>query len=400
MPLTDLSKINESTVCVSYGYDAAEHHHAASPPIYLTSTFEFDTAEACADAFAGHPQPHQNHIYSRLSNPTNEILEKRLAALEHAEDAVTMSSGMGAISSTLWTFLRQGAVLIASNRIYGCTYALLAHSLTRFGVKVEFADFTDIEAVKAAAAKYEHVDIFYTESIQNPTNDVVDLEVIAKIAHEKGARFIVDNTFASPIGCNPLKWGADIVLHSATKYLIAGVFTAGCVMGKKADIDQIRMIGVKDCTGAVLDAAMAFAMIQGCETLELRVRKMSENAAKLAEFLEKHPKIERVISTALPSHPQYALCQKYLKVPNGLFSVYLKGGFHECCAMMNKFQLALRAVSLGKTHTLVNHPASMTHSTYSVEERQKYGISDNLIRISVGVEDINDIIADFKQALE
>lgn len=293
-----------------------------------------------------------------------------------------------------------GSVIVSSNRVYGCTYALLAHQLTRFGIKVEFVDMTNLKEVKETMDKYEKVDMLYTESIQNPTNDVVDLEELAKLAHAKKAKFVVDNTFATPLGCNPLKFGADIVLHSATKYLIGGVFTAGCVMGSNQDIGMIKMVGIKDCTGAVLDAVLAFAMIQGLETLHLRVKCMSDNATKLAQFLESHPMVEKVIATGLPSHPQAELIKKYINIPNGLFSCYLKGGFKGCCAMMNKFKLALRAVSLGKTHTLVNHPASMTHSTYSKEEREQYGIADNMIRISCGCEDIADIINDFKQALE
>lgn len=367
-----------------------------NPPIYLTSTFEFDTAEACASAFAGHPEPGQTHIYSRLSNPTNEILEKRLALLEGSEAAITMASGIGAISSTLWTFLGAGKVLISSNRVYGCTYALMAHQLTRFGVIVEFVDFTDLEAVRKVAAKYNEIAMIYTESIQNPTNDLVDLEELAKLAHSKNARFVVDNTFATPIGINPIKWGADIVVHSASKYLIGGVFLAGCAMGTAADIAKIRFIGVKDCTGAILDPLLAFQMIEMIETLPLRVRAMSENAKKLALYLESNPKVEKMMATSLPSHPQADLCKKYIMVPNAIFSVYLKGGLSECCDVMNKFKLVLRAVSLGKTKTLANHPASMTHCTYTVEERAKYGITDNLVRISVGIEDIDDIIADFE----
>ncbi|CAL6071984.1 Methionine_gamma-lyase [Hexamita inflata] len=340
----DTSKLQPATQCIHAGYDPREHHHAANPPIYLTSTFEFDTAQACAKAFAGVPEPCQTHIYSRLTNPTNEILESRLAQLEKAEAAVSFSSGMGAISSVFWTFLKAGDVLISSNRVYGCTYALLAHQLTKFAIKVEFVDFTDTQKVKEVCNKYKEVAILYTESIQNPTNDVVDLEELAKIAHSHKAKFIVDNTFASPLGCNPLQFGADIVVHSATKYLIGGICTAGCAMGSAADMTMVRFIGLKDCTGAVLDAAMAFAMIQGLETLDLRVRCMSQNATKLAEFLEKHPAVEKVVSTGLSSHPQAELVKKYIKIPNGLFSCYLKGGFDQCCTMMNKFQLALRAV--------------------------------------------------------
>eukprot|EP00703_Trepomonas_sp_PC1_P005010 JAP91596.1 Methionine gamma-lyase [Trepomonas sp. PC1] len=396
----DMSKMQMNTKCVHFGYNPSEHHHAANPPIYLSSTFEFDTAEACADAFCGKPQPGQCNIYSRLTNPTTNILELRLAAIESAEAAVATASGIGAIASTFWTFLKAGSVLIASNRVYGCTYALLAHQLTRFGVNVQFVDMTDLKAVAELLNKFETVDMVYTESIQNPTNDVVDLEEISKLAHAKKARFVVDNTFATPISCNPLKFGADLVIHSATKYLIGGIFTAGAVMGSADDICKIRFIGIKDCTGAVIDAALSFAMIQGIETLHLRVKCMSDNARQLAEFLEKHPKVEKVVATALPSHPQKDLVAKYLSIPNGLFSVYVKGGIKECQAMMNKFQLAYRAVSLGKTHTLVNHPASMTHSTYTQQEREKYGIADNLVRISVGCEDAIDIINDFKQALE
>lgn len=169
---------------------------------------------------------------------------------------------MGAISSVFWTFLNAGDVVIASNRVYGCTYALLAHQLTRFGIKVEFVDFTDLQEVKKVAKTHGKIAMLYTESIQNPTNDVVDLEELAAIAHAHQAKFVVDNTFASPIGCNPLLWGADVVVHSATKYLMGGTYVAGCAMGTKKDMDLVRFTGVKDCTGAVLDAVMAFVMLE------------------------------------------------------------------------------------------------------------------------------------------
>jgi len=393
-------KVTQATECVHAGYVPAEHHHSANPPIYMTSTFEFDHAEDCAAAFAGSPKPGQTHIYTRISNPTNEIVEKKLATLEGAEAAVTFASGMGAISGTLWTFLDANSTLISSNRIYGCTFALFSHLFPRFGVDVVFVDFTDLEAVrKAAAGAKKTLKFLYCESIQNPTNDVPDIPALAEIAHSHGARLIVDNTFASPIACQPLKLGADIVLHSATKFLMGGVCTAGCVMSDAATIGQIRGVGLKDATGAVLSPEAAWHMSMQIETLDLRYRKMSETACKLAQYLEKHPKVERVVHTSLASHPQKAIYDRDFALPNTLMSVYLKGGVAECAKVMNAFKLIMRAVSLGKTHSLADHAASMTHSTYSAEERKKYGIEDNLIRFSTGIESAEDIIADWEQAL-
>ena len=216
---------------------------------------------------------------------------------------MTMASGMGAISSVFWSFLEAGSTLISSNRVYGCTYALIAHQLTRFGITTVFVDMTDLKAVEEAVRNAKNLKIIFTESIQNPTNDVVDIPALAILAHGVKARLVIDNTFATPLGCLPLSHGADIVLHSATKYLIGGVCTAGCVMGNAADIAQIRFVGVKDCTGAVLDPMMAFMMIQGLETLDVRVRRMSENAVALATFFQNHPKVEKVVCTGLASHP-------------------------------------------------------------------------------------------------
>ncbi|CAL6072890.1 Methionine_gamma-lyase [Hexamita inflata] len=395
-----MSEMHPTTQCIHGGYNPGEHNHAANVPIYLTSTFEFDSAEACAKAFAGEPEPGQTHFYSRMSNPTNEILEKRLALLEHADAAAVFGSGMGAIAGVFWTFLKQGSVIISSNRVYGCTHALLSHQLTKFGVTVEFVDFTDLKKVEEVCAKYPEISMIYGETVQNPSNDIIDIEALSKISKAHHSKLVIDNTFATPLGCNPLDFGADIVIHSATKYLIGGLCIAGCVMGSFADIAQIKSVGLKDCTGAVLDPVAAFMMLNQIETLDLRVRCMSDNATKLALFLQNHKKIKTVIATGLESHPQFELCKKYLRIPNGLITIYVNGGFNECCQIMNKFKLALRAVSLGKTHTLVNHPASMTHSSYTDDEKAESGISQNMIRISVGCEDISDIIKDFEQALE
>ena len=354
---------------------------ALTTPIFQTSTFVFDSAEQGGRRFA---LEEDGFIYSRLGNPTNMQLEEKIALLEKGEACLSTSSGMGAITSALWTALKAGDHIVASKTLYGCTYALLNHGISRYGVEVTFVDAANLDEVRAAMK--ENTKVVYLETPANPDLKLVDIEAVAKIGHEvEGCMVIVDNTFCTPYIQRPLELGADVVVHSATKYLNGhGDVIAGFVVGKKEFIDQVRLFGVKDMTGAVLSPFDAYLIMRGMKTLQIRMDRHTKNAMEVAKFLESHENVELVNYPGLESFPQYELAQKQMDMPGGMIA----------------FELCTLAVSLGDCETLIQHPASMTHSPYTPEERAEAGISEGLIRISVGLEDAEDIIADLKQGLD
>ena len=366
-------------------------------PIYQTSTFIFDSAEQGGRRFA---LEEAGYIYTRLGNPTTTTLENKIAALEEGEAGIAMSSGMGAISSTLWTVLKAGDHVVTDKTLYGCTFALMNHGLTRFGVEVTFVDTSNLDEVKKAMKKNTRV--VYLETPANPNLKIVDLEALSKIAHTNpNTLVIVDNTFATPYMQKPLKLGVDIVVHSATKYLNGhGDVIAGLVVTKQELADQIRFVGLKDMTGAVLGPQEAYYIIRGLKTFEIRMERHCANAKKVVEFLNKHPKIEKVYYPGLETHPGYEIAKKQMKDFGAMISFELKGGFEAGKTLLNNLKLCSLAVSLGDTETLIQHPASMTHSPYTKEEREVAGITDGLVRLSVGLENVEDIIADLEQGLE
>ena len=366
-------------------------------PIYQTSTFIFDSAEQGGKRFA---LEEDGYIYTRLGNPTTTVLEEKIAALEEGEAAVAMSSGMGAISSTLWTILKAGDHIVTDKTLYGCTFALMCHGLTRFGVEVSFVDTSNLEEVKNAMK--ENTRVVYLETPANPNLKIVDLEEVSKIAHTNpNTLVVVDNTFATPYIQKPLKLGVDIVVHSVTKYLNGhGDVIAGLVVTNKALADQIRFIGLKDMTGAVLGPQDAYYIVRGMKTFEIRMERHCKNAKAVAEFLDKHPKIEKVYYPGLETHEGYNIVKKQMKDFGGMISFELKGGYEAGKTLLNNLKLCSLAVSLGDTETLIQHPASMTHSPYTKEEREAAGITDGLVRLSVGLENVEDIIADLEQGLE
>ena len=311
-----------------------------------------------------------------------------------------MSSGMGAISSTLWTVLKAGDHIVTDKTLYGCTFALMNHGLTRFGVEVTFVDTSNLDEVKNAMKKNTRV--VYLETPANPNLKIVDLEALSKIAHTNpNTLVIVDNTFATPYMQKPLKLGADIVVHSVTKYINGhGDVIAGLVVTNKELADQIRFVGLKDMTGAVLGPQDAYYIIRGMKTFEIRMERHCANAKKVVEFLNKHPKIEKVYYPGLETHPGYEIAKKQMKDFGAMISFELKGGFEAGKTLLNNLKLCSLAVSLGDTETLIQHPASMTHSPYTKEEREAAGITDGLVRLSVGLENVEDIIADLEQGLE
>ncbi|WP_338955577.1 methionine gamma-lyase [Fusobacterium nucleatum] len=366
-------------------------------PIYQTSTFIFDSAEQGGRRFA---LEEDGYIYTRLGNPTTTVLENKIAALEEGEAAVATSSGMGAISSTLWTVLKAGDHIVTDKTLYGCTFALMNHGLTKFGVEVTFVDTSNLDEVKKAMKKNTRV--VYLETPANPNLKIVDLEALAKLAHTNpNTLVIVDNTFATPYMQKPLKLGADIVVHSVTKYINGhGDVIAGLVITNKELADQIRFVGLKDMTGAVIGPQEAYYIIRGMKTFEIRMERHCKNARVVADFLNKHPKIEKVYYPGLETHPGYEIAKKQMKDFGAMISFELKGGFEAGKALLNNLSLCSLAVSLGDTETLIQHPASMTHSPYTKEEREAAGITDGLVRLSVGLENVEDIIADLEQGLE
>ena len=366
-------------------------------PIYQTSTFIFDSAEQGGRRFA---LEEAGYIYTRLGNPTTTTLENKIAALEEGEAGIAMSSGMGAISSTLWTVLKAGDHVVTDKTLYGCTFALMNHGLTRFGVEVTFVDTSNLEEVKNAMK--ENTRVVYLETPANPNLKIVDLEGVCKVAHTNpNTLVIVDNTFATPYMQKPLKLGVDVVVHSATKYLNGhGDVIAGLVVTKQELADQIRFVGLKDMTGAVLGPQEAYYIIRGLKTFEIRMERHCKNARTIVDFLNKHPKVEKVYYPGLETHPDYEIAKKQMKDFGAMISFELKGGFEAGKTLLNNLKLCSLAVSLGDTETLIQHPASMTHSPYTKEEREVAGITDGLVRLSVGLENVEDIIADLEYGLE
>lgn len=381
---------------VHSGYEDNKYG-ALATPIYQSSTFVFDSAEQGGRRFAGEEE---GYIYTRLGNPTNTVIEKKLADLENAEEAATMGSGIGAISSVFWTFLKAGDHIVASKTLYGCTFALLSHGLTKFGIDVTFVDPRDPENFRNAMK--ENTRLVYIETPANPNMYISDIEAIGKIAHEnKDCLLIVDSTYSTPYIQKPIDFGADIVVHSASKYLNGhGDVIAGFAVGSKELIEQVKLVGIKDMTGSVMGPFEAFLVGRGMRTLDIRMEKHCKNAMKVAEFLESHPAVEEVYYPGLKSFAQYELAKKQMKLPGAMISFEIKGGKVAGIKLIDAVNLCKVAVSLGDTETLIQHPASMTHSPYSEEERKASDITEGLIRLSVGLEDADDIIDDLKQALD
>ena len=369
---------------------------ALCDPIYQTSTFAFESVEQGGARFAG---TEAGYVYSRPANPTTNSVEAKIASLENGEAAMATASGMGAITATLYRCVVAGDEIVADETLYGCTFAFLSKEIVQLGVKVTFVNLNDLEALKAALT--EKTKVVYFETPCNPTLKIVDIKAVADTAHayNPDIRVIVDNTFCSPYLQRPLELGADVVVHSATKYINGhGDVIAGFVVGKKAFIDDVRGIGVVHMTGAVMSPFNAFLISRGLKTLSIRMERHCENARKLAAWLEAHPAVKKVYYPGLESFEGYEIAKKQMSDFGGMMSIELNADKATTAAAINKLKLCTIAVSLGDAETLVEHAASMTHSTYSAEELAAAGISEGLVRISVGLEDIEDIIADFEQA--
>lgn len=387
--------LGPATRAIHHGYDPSENDNALTPPLHLTSTFAFPDAETGGALFAGEAE---GHIYSRISNPTVALLESRIASLEGAEAGLATASGMGAISSLMWTLLKPGDEIITDKTLYGCTFAFMRDGLSRFGIKITHVDLRAPENLEAAISAQTR--LVYFETPANPNMRLVDIRAVSRIAHAADAQVVVDNTYASPLLTRPIEHGADFVVHSATKYLGGhGDLVAGMVLGRADAIKDVRMIGVKDMTGSVMAPFNAMLVMRGLKTLQLRMARHCETGMTVARWLEAQPVVEAVYYPGLESHPQHALARRQMDGFGGMIALELKDGYAAGIAMMNRLQMIRRAVSLGDAETLIQHPASMTHSTYSQDERLAHGISDGLVRLSVGLEDAEDILADLEAAL-
>ncbi len=367
---------------------------AAVPPIYQTSTFAFKNADEGAARFAGQQD---GFIYTRLGNPTIKSLEQKLSELENGAGAVAFASGMGAVSSLYAALLKSGDHMIGSSALYGPSRSLMSTYFHDFGIASTFVDTSDLTMVEKAIRP--RTKLIYVESPTNPTMVLTDLKKIAELAHKKGILLAVDNTFSSPYIQKPLDLGADIVLHSLTKFINGHADIVGGALIAKDPETVKRLRKTMAYFGANMDPHQAYMVIRGVKTLALRIEKASENAQKVAEYLEKHSKIAWVKYPGLPSFPQYDLARQQMKLPGAMISFGVKGGLAAGKKLMDQVQLALLAVSLGGVETLIQHPASMTHAGMSAEERLQAGITDDLVRFSTGIEDVEDIIADLSQAL-
>jgi methionine-gamma-lyase len=387
-----------ATRAIHSGYEPADGGGDLTPPIHMTSTYAFDTVEQGAARFAGEES---GHIYSRISNPTQSLLEERLADLEGGEAALATASGMGAITSALWTLLAPGDELIVDKTLYGCTFAYFQHGLVKFGIDVRFVDCTDPQKLQSALT--DKTRVVYFETPVNPNLRVIDIKVVSQLVHDfdDSITVMVDSTYCTPALQRPLELGADLVVHSATKYLGGhGDLIAGAIIGRQEMIQHIRLYGLKDMTGSVIAPMNAFLIMRGLKTLELRMERHCESALKLATELQGHPQVAEVFYPGLESSPYYEVASRQMQRPGGMVAFELTGGLEAGRRFMNSLQLVRRAVSLGDAETLCQHPASMTHSTYTAAERARHGISEGLIRLSIGLEHLPDIQADIEQALQ
>lgn len=382
------------TSVIHGGYDTKDMLGSLTPPLFQTSTYTFESAEQGERRFAGEED---GYIYSRLGNPTVSILEERIAALENGERGLAFSSGMAAISAILIALTKANDHVLCSSGLYGCTFGLLSMMKEKYNITHDFSGMETEEAIRSKI-KPETVCI-YVETPINPTMKLIDLEMVSKVARENGIVVVVDNTFASPYLQNPLDLGCDVVLHSATKYIGGhGDVIAGLAVGKKELLDEIAMTTLKDI-GGVIAPFDAWLLLRGLKTLPVRMERHCTNAEEIVRRLKEHPNVSTVYYPNDDSHPDYSIMKKQMKRGGGVISFSLKGTKKDAQAFLNHLSFLKIAVSLGDTETLIEHPATMTHAIVPEESREKMGITDQLIRLSVGLEAWQDIWADLEQAL-
>ncbi|WP_227765237.1 trans-sulfuration enzyme family protein [Zhaonella formicivorans] len=382
------------TLSVRAGQEPCPITGAIATPIYQTSNFQFvdveDGAKKCESIDNG-------YCYTRLGNPTLSVLEAKMAALEGGEEALAFTTGVAAISALLFSVLKQGDHAIVTDTCYSATHYLFDTILPKFGVEVTFVDASEVRKVEQALRP--NTRIIYFETPANPTVKLVDMKAIARIAKEHDLMSIVDSTFASPILQRPLEHGVDVVVHSATKYIGGhGDVMGGILVGNSKLMHTIRDDTYKNMGGVIMPID-AYFLLRGLKTLEVRMKKHCANAMAVAKYLENHSKVDRVYYPGLPSHPQHELAKRQMDDFGGMVCFELKGGLEAGVTFMNSLKFCRLAVSLGDVDTLIQHPASMTHWYVAKEERERSGITDGLVRMSVGIEDVEDIIADLEQAL-
>ena len=416
------------TLAVHAGYSPDPTTKSVAVPIYQTTSYAFDNTQHGADLF---DLKVQGNIYTRIMNPTTAVLEERVAKLEGGIGALALASGMSAITYAIQTIAQAGDNIVSVSTLYGGTYNLFAHTLPKQGIEVRFFDYRDPAALEKLID--DKTKLVFAETIGNPLGNVVDLEAISAIAHKYGVPVVVDNTVASPILLRPFEHGADIVVHSLTKYIgghgnsiggaivDSGKFPWGEhkerfpilntpdpsyhgvnyveALGPAAYIARARVVPLRN-TGAAISPFNAFLILQGIETLPLRMERHCENALKVAQYLEKHPKVKWVNYGGLSSHPQHALVQKYLGgKASGILSFGVQGGIEAGARLIDALQLITRMINIGDAKSLACHPASTTHRQLNAEELASAGVSEDMIRLSVGIEHADDIIADLEQAL-
>ncbi len=372
-----------------------DQYGSAVTPIYQTSTFAFENAQQGADRFSG---VESGYIYTRLGNPTIADLEEAVAQLENGFGACAVASGMAAVNLVYMSFLKKGDHVISTSAVYGPSRWVLENIWVDYGIEATFVNTADVEAVKNAIRP--NTKLLYIETPTNPTIELTDIRSVSEIAHRHAIRVCVDNTFSSPYLQKPLDLGADLVLHSMTKFINGHAdIVGGIVIAKTEELFKI-IKPVMVNMGYNMDPHQAFLTRRGLKTLAIRIERAQQNARQIAEFLEKHPKVEKIVYPGLPSHPQYDLAQSQMSGPGAMMSFEVKGGYEAGKRLMDNVHLAMLAVSLGGIETLIQHPASMTHSKLSKEARLSAGITDGLVRLSVGIEDVEDLIEDLDQALK
>lgn len=376
--------------------------HAHQIPIYASSTFVFDTAEQGARRFSGEDT---GYIYSRLGNPTFTEAENRIAALEGFQldvqpTGILHASGMGAITTLLLSALRSGDRILTHYSLYGGTNQMLNEVLPRLGIEAIIADLRDPNRAEALFQQHPGIRLLYLETPANPTLQCVDIEALTRIAHRFGCLVACDNTFSTPYLQQPFRFGVDFVIHSTTKFLNGhGTAIGGILLGRDQEFMKGPCTQTHRLLGANGNPFDAFLLIQGLKTLELRMERHCRNAMQVAQFLNEHPAVARVNYTGLQDHPDHLTALKQMRHPGAMMSVELKGGWQAGVGMMNRLRMCVRTVSLGTCDTLICHPASMTHLKVPRAERERYGITDGLLRMSVGIENIEDILTDLNQAL-
>jgi len=394
MTKINLKKAHFATLCVHGSGGVDPMTGAVSIPIYQSSTFAFHNAREGAQIFAGEKE---GYVYTRIGNPTQSALEKEIAFLENGEAGLAFASGMAAISAVILSLSNQGSNIVSSNTLYGGTHQLFMETLPKYGIETREVDGRKLDDIQNSVDS--NTRCIYIETPANPTLAIIDIEGCARIARKHKIPLIVDNTFSTPYFQRPLDLGADIVIHSATKYIGGhGDTVAGLAVGSKKYINELRGTILRDI-GGIISPLSAWLLVRGLKTLAVRMERHQENAYEIAKYLTFHPKIEKVWYPGLTTHPQHELAKKQMSGFGGIVSCEVKGGRKAGERMMNNVQIFTLAVSLGDVDSLIEHPASMTHSTYNAVDLKNMGISEGFVRLSVGIEDSHDLIEDLSQAL-